>query len=107
MKYDVFLIVWCILESYIESDRVCPPELRACCRAGNFLHGDGSDVLGGTRGQQDLGGFCNYWALQTNNGNFMMLWRSMYKLIAKANLALEGLKIVGDVNPETAKYYEA
>lgn len=74
---------------------------------GNFLHGDGSDVLGGARGQQDLGGFCNYWALQTNNSNFMMLWSSMYKLVAKANLALEGLKIVGDVNPETARYYEA
>lgn len=74
---------------------------------GNFLHGDGSDVLGGTRGQQDLGGFCNYWALQTNNSNFMMLWSSMYKLVAKANLALEGLKTVEGVSPEDAEYYEA
>ena len=74
---------------------------------GNFLHGDGSDVLGGTRGQQDLGGFCNYWALQTNNSNFMMLWSSMYKLVAKANLALEGLKTIEGVSPEDAEYYEA
>ncbi len=74
---------------------------------GNFLHGDGSDVLGGARGQQDLGGFCNYWALQTNNGNFMMVWRAMYKLAAKANLALEGLQIVENLDPETARYYEA
>ncbi|MGN1221281.1 MAG: RagB/SusD family nutrient uptake outer membrane protein, partial [Candidatus Cryptobacteroides sp.] len=73
----------------------------------NFLHGDGSDVLGGVRGNQDLGGFCNYWALQTDNGNFAAAWEQLYKLVAKANLALEGLEIIENVDAAKAKYYEA
>lgn len=74
---------------------------------GNFLHGEGSDVLGGVRGQQDMGGFCNYWALQTNNGSFAGAWEQLYKLAAKANLALEGLEIIENVDPAKATYYEA
>lgn len=73
----------------------------------NFLHGEGSDVLGGVRGQQDMGGFCNYWAIQTNNGSFSGAWTQLYRLVAKANLALEGLEIIENVDPAKATYYEA
>lgn len=74
---------------------------------GNFLHGDGSDVIGGARGAGDIGGFCNYWALQSNNGNFNMTWTSLYQLASFANLALDGLEIIADIDPEKAAYFEA
>ena len=74
---------------------------------GNFLHGDGSDVIGGARGAGDIGGFCNYWALQSNNGNFNQTWTSLYQLASFANLALDGLEIIADIDPEKAAYFEA
>ncbi|MBQ7812602.1 MAG: RagB/SusD family nutrient uptake outer membrane protein [Bacteroidales bacterium] len=73
----------------------------------NFLHGEGSDVLGGARGSLDAGGFCNYWALQTNNGSFAGAWRGLYELVAKANLALEGLAIIEGISETDAVYLEA
>lgn len=64
--------------------------------ASNILHGDGSDVLGGTRGESDAAGsFGNYWALQSTNDNFSTLWTSLYQLGSYANLALYGIESLG------------
>lgn len=74
----------------------------------NILHGDGSDVLGGTRGAMDAAtGFSNYWSLQTNNGNFMSLWTSLYQLISYGNLVLDGMTLVDNLATDDATYIEA
>lgn len=74
----------------------------------NLLHGDGSDVLGGTRGSMDAAnGFNNYWSLQTNNANFLSVWNSLYQLASYGNLVLDGMKLVGNLDPSEASYLEA
>ncbi len=69
----------------------------------NFLHGEGADVLGGTRGASEASGsFNNYWNLRSNNGNFNAFWTAMYQLASYANFAIEGLDILeGDPAEET------
>ncbi len=73
----------------------------------SFLHGEGSDVLGGCRGPVEAGSsFNNYWALSTDNSNFSGLWENMYKLASYANLALDGLEVL-EATPEEELYIEA
>lgn len=72
----------------------------------NTLKGSGSDVLGGTHGAPDVNGF-NYWNLQTNDGTFNGLWRSLYQLASYANFALDGLEIVEGISEAEAVYLEA
>ena len=73
----------------------------------NLLHGDGSDVLGGTRGAMNAAtGFNNYWILQSNNGDFYNLWNSLYQVAAYANLALDGLTLVENLDASEAAYLE-
>lgn len=73
----------------------------------NLLHGDGSDVLGGTRGAMNAAtGFNNYWTLQSNAGDFYNLWNSLYQLAAYANLALDGLTLVENLEASEAAYLE-
>ena len=74
--------------------------------AANVLMGNGSDVLGGAHGASDIGGFCNYWSLQSTNGNFLAVWNSLYQLAGYANLALDGLSIVEGISEDEAKYLE-
>ena len=62
--------------------------------ASNFLKGDGSDLLGGTRGTGAAGAFSNFWSLQTTNGNSNSAWNSCYQLIAYSNLVFEGLNVI-------------
>lgn len=75
--------------------------------ASNFLLGDGSDVLGGTRGQMDMGGFTNYWALRSTDGTFSGVWNSLYQLASYANLALDGLEMVEGISQEEGIYLDA
>ncbi len=75
--------------------------------ASNFLHGDGADVLGGTRGSGATGGFNNYWSLQTNDGTLLGAWNSLYQLAAYANLVFDGLDVIKDIDPAEAKYLAA
>jgi len=75
--------------------------------ASNLLKGDGSDLLGGTRGSGAAGGFNNYWALKSDNGNFNSAWNSLYQLAAYANLALDGLDIVEGIDAGEAAYLSA
>lgn len=71
--------------------------------AANILHGDGSDVLGGTRGESDAAGsFSNYWALLPTHDNFNTLWTSLYQLASYANLALYGIESLG-ADPQDAE----
>lgn len=73
----------------------------------NLLHGDGADVLGGTRPSGIATSFCNYWSLQTNNGNFNSVWTSMYQLISYGNLVLDGMTYIENLDPAEAAYIEA
>lgn len=76
--------------------------------AANLLHGDGSDVLGGTRGSMAAAtGFNNYWSLQTNNGNFLSAWNSLYQLASYGNLVLNGMQLVEGIDASEASYLEA
>lgn len=76
--------------------------------ASNLLHGDGSDVLGGTRGESSAAtGFNNYWALQSTNGEVLSVWTSLYQLASYANLVLDGMTLVKDLDPAQASYIEA
>lgn len=64
--------------------------------AANFLHGNGSDVLDGTKGDTSAStAFSNYWALRTSAGDFSTLWTSLYQLAADANLAISGMEQMG------------
>lgn len=74
----------------------------------NFLHGDGSDVLGDPHGKQGVAvSFSNYWNLRTDNGNFLTTWNSLYQLAAYANLAMKGLDMVSGVSDSDAAYLTA
>ena len=75
--------------------------------ASNLLKGDGSDLLGGTRGSGAAGSFSNFWNLKTDNSAFLSVWNSMYQLSAYANLALDGLDIIEGLSDDEAKYLEA
>ena len=75
--------------------------------ATNLLKGDGSDVLGGVRGNGAANSFSNYQQLQTNNGQFLNLWNSMYQLIAYANLVFDGLDVIEDISQAEATYLAA
>ena len=73
----------------------------------NLLHGDGSDVLGGTRGAMAAAtGFNNYWSLQSNNGDIYNTWNSLYQLASYANLVLDGMKLVENLDASEAAYLE-
>ncbi len=60
----------------------------------NFLHGDGSDMLAGTRGYDDFGLFNNYPAVRSNHSWFRQLWTDLYKLASYANMAMQGLDVL-------------
>lgn len=75
--------------------------------AANFLHGDGSDVLGGTRPGSAATSFSNYWSLQTTNGDILNLWTSLYQLAAYSNLVLSGMELVPNLPAEQKTYLEA
>lgn len=76
--------------------------------ASNLLHGDGSDVLGGTRGAMAAAtGFNNYWSLQSTNGDILNLWTSLYQLAAYGNLVLDGMTLVEGLDASEAAYIEA
>jgi len=72
--------------------------------ASNFLKGDGSDLLGGTRGSGASTSFSNFWNLQTTNGTFNTAWNSLYQLIAYANLVFDGLDIIEGLSSDEAAY---
>lgn len=72
--------------------------------AANILHGNGSDVLDGTKGDTSSAtAFSNYWALRTSNSDFNTLWTSLYQLASYANLAMLGMEQLGldPADPET------
>lgn len=74
----------------------------------NFLHGDGSDVLGSTQGNSGVSsGFNNYWALRSNNNNFLQTWNTLYQIASLANLALTGLEQVEGIDAGEATYLAA
>ena len=72
--------------------------------ASNFLKGDGSDVLGGTRGSGASTSFSNFWSLQTTDGNFNTAWTSLYQLAAYANLVFDGLDVIEGLSSDEANY---
>lgn len=68
--------------------------------AASFLHGSGSDVLDGTRGDNSAAtAFSNYWRLLSSQGDFNSLWTSLYQLASYANLAMDGIEQLA-MNPE-------
>lgn len=75
--------------------------------AANFLHGDGSDVFGGTRPGSAATSFSNYWALQTTDSDILNLWTSLYQLAAYGNLVLSGMELVPNLPADQKTYLEA
>ena len=72
--------------------------------ASNFLKGDGSDMLGGTRGTGAATAFSNFWTLKTDNNSFDSAWTSLYQLIAYSNLVFEGLNVIEGLSAEESSY---
>ena len=72
--------------------------------ASNFLKGDGSDMLGGTRGTGAATAFSNYGLLKTDNGSFNSAWTSLYQLIAYSNLVFQGLDVIEGLSATDEAY---